>query len=428
MTDFKLSRRTVLGTSALFAAASAFGGLPAFADTRLRLLWWGSQERADRTNKTIEAYKKAASDVSIDGEFLGWNDYWTRLATQVAGRNAPDLIQMDYRYVFEYARRGTLLALDDYLGKSLKIEDFGKDNIDSCRVDGKLYGVNLGVNSSAAFYDIGAWFDAGVAAPSHGMSWQQYFDNCVAFSKANKRKNFYASVDASGIEPSFELWLRQLGKSLYNDQGKLGYTAEDAAAWFQYWTDLRKAGGCVTADIQALDKLSIETNPLTTGYAATGFAHSNQFVGFQKLSKAKLGIAPYPVKPDGKPGHYMKPSMMMSISASTASPDAAVAFVNFMVESTDAAQELGVERGVPASAAMRDVVTPMLDEPGQMVVDYIGKLSDLAGPLPPAPPKGAGEIAFSLQRISQEVAFESSSPAEGGKQLVTEANSILERA
>ena len=99
-----------------------------------------------------------------------------------------------------------------------------------------------------------------------------------------------------------------------------------------------------------------------------------------------------------------------------------------MVESTDAAQELGVERGVPASAAMRDVVTPMLDDAGQMVVDYIGKLGDLAGPLPPAPPKGAGEIAFSLQRISQEVAFESSSPAEGGKQLVTEANSILERA
>ncbi len=76
--------------------------------------------------------------------------YWTRLATQTAGGNAPDLIQMDYRYIFEYARRGTLLDFTPYMGKGLAIDDFGAPNIDSGKVDGKLYGVNLGVNSSMA--------------------------------------------------------------------------------------------------------------------------------------------------------------------------------------------------------------------------------------------------------------------------------------
>ncbi len=35
-----------------------------------------------------------------------WSDYWTKMATQVAGKNMADVIQMDYRYIAEYARRG----------------------------------------------------------------------------------------------------------------------------------------------------------------------------------------------------------------------------------------------------------------------------------------------------------------------------------
>ena len=65
---------------------------------------------------------------------MGWDDYWTRLATQVAGGNAPDLIQMDYRYLFEYAGRGAILPLDDYMGKELNIADFGEANLAACQI------------------------------------------------------------------------------------------------------------------------------------------------------------------------------------------------------------------------------------------------------------------------------------------------------
>jgi len=137
-----LQRRAVLTAGLAAFSLATLGGGSAFAQAaRLRLLWWGSQERADRTNKALAAYKQVKPDIDIAGEFAGWSDYWPRLATQVAGRNAPDLIQMDYRYIFEYARRGALAPLDEYLGKSLKIDDFGAPNIDSGRVDGKLYGI-----------------------------------------------------------------------------------------------------------------------------------------------------------------------------------------------------------------------------------------------------------------------------------------------
>ncbi|WP_320197621.1 ABC transporter substrate-binding protein [Agrobacterium sp. rho-13.3] len=424
-----LQRRAVLSAGLAALSLATVGGGPAFAQAaRLRLLWWGSQERADRTNKVIAAYKQVKPNLDIAGEFAGWSDYWPRLATQVAGRNAPDLIQMDYRYIFEYARRGALAPLDDYLGKGLKIDDFGTPNIDSGRVDGKLYGINLGVNSSAVFYDAAAWEKAGVKAPSAGQTWEEFAKNAVEFGKKKSKPGYFATADASGVEPSFENWLRQSKKSLFSEEGGLGYNAKDAGEWFKMWADMRGAGACVPADIQALDQLNIESNALTTGKAATAFAHSNQFVGYQAVNKAKLSITSYPkVSKDSPSGHYLKPSMLMSVAKGSAGIDAAVDFINFLVAVPEGVDILGVERGVPASEAMRNQLSPKLNDVSKAMVEYIAEVTPGVGPLPPAPPPGAGEFAFVLKQTAEEVAFGRVTPEQGGERLVKEAETVIKR-
>ncbi len=427
MSAYSVSRRGLLGAGAGIAAASLLGLRPAAAQQKdIRVFWWGSQERADRTNRAVDAYKKANAGIDAKTEFAGWSDYWPRLATRVAGRNAPDLLQMDYRYMFEYARRGAIVPLDQYLGNALKIEDFGKANLESCSVDGKLYGINLGVNSSCAVFDPAAWEAAGVAPLAFGNSWDEFVSKCAAFAKGNKRKKFYATMDASGHEPGFELWLVQNGRALYGEDGKLAFDEKDAGNWFKLWAELRKSGGCVPPDVQALDKSTLDTSTLTLGYAATAFPHSNQFVGLQQLNKAKLDITAFPVTAGGKPGQYLKPSQMWSIASDSKNPEIAVKLANFTVAEAAGAKILGVERGVPASSGMRELLGPDLDEVSKKVVDYIGKLGPYTAKLPPSPPKGAGEVAFVLERVSQEVAF-GVSPEEGGKKFVTEAASILKR-
>ena len=86
-------------------------------------------------------------------ETYGWNDYWQKLATQAAGKNLPDLIQMDYRFIFEYARRQQLAALDDFVGKQLDLDDFDPNQLASGKVDGKLYGISMGANSMSYVYN-----------------------------------------------------------------------------------------------------------------------------------------------------------------------------------------------------------------------------------------------------------------------------------
>lgn len=426
-----VTRRILLAGAAAapLAAAALHPRAGRAQQTRLRFIWWGSSDRAERTNKALAAFQQKHPDVMVAGEYAGWGDYWPRVATQVAGRNAPDLIQMDYRYIVEYARRGVLLPLDPYLGKGLAIEDFGAANIDSGRVDGTLYGVNFGNNASVAISAAQPWQDAGLAPPPFEVTWDQLAEMGEKFARANKRRGLYALADASGNEPVFENWLRQHGKPLYADAGGLGFDAADVARWFEMWQGMRKARACAPADVQALDKQEVDSSLLTTGHAATAFGHSNQFVAFQRLNRNKLVMGRVPlVAGAAQSGDYFKPSMQLSLAATTAQPDAAVRLASFLVEDPDGVRILGVERAVPASPRARAVVAEVVGEADKVSVDFINLMEGKVGRLPPSAPKGAGEVATMLTRVSQEVAFEQMTPQAAAERVVAEATSIIQRA
>ena len=335
---------------------------------------------------------------------------------------------MDYRYIFEYARRGALLPLDDYVPKALNLTDFSPAAVDSGKVDGKIYGVSLGLNSTAMVYDKALIQSLGLKEPVWQMTWKEIGDLAVEITKAAKRDGFTGMQDGGRDEPLLEVWLAQRGKSLYTAEGKLGYDDKDMAEWFAFWSDLRKRGGCAAPDTQALDRGEIDSNLLTLGKVAMAFAHSNQLVGFQAINKSKLGLSTFPDGGQGaKPGQYLKPAMLWSVSAQSKQPEAAVKLVNFFVADLEAGKLLGVERGVPPSSAVRNAVTPTLDELGRAMADYITLISDKVGPLPPPPPRGAGEIQTVLRRVNEQVGFGRLSPADGAKQFVAEATAILAR-
>ena len=70
------------------------GSRRALAETRLRLFWWGNPERDKRTFQVVDLFQKKFPDVQVDAEATSWADYWPKVATQAAGRNMADVVQM----------------------------------------------------------------------------------------------------------------------------------------------------------------------------------------------------------------------------------------------------------------------------------------------------------------------------------------------
>lgn len=416
-----ITRRRFIAVAGAATALSLSPALSQAQAARLRCFWWGNPDRDKRTKAALDAFTKNTG-TPIAAESLGWGDYWTKLGTQTAGGNAPDLIQMDYRYLFEYARRETLLPLD----KLLPLPDFGAQEKDCGKVDGKLYGVNLGSNSKAAMYDTAMFEKVGVKAIDTNWTWDDFSRAAGEISKINPGK-YWGAGDNSRSEQGFEQWLNQQGKLLYTAEGKIAFTRDDVAAWFDLWDKLRKAGAVPPAEVGATITGKIEEFEVTRGLAAMSFANSNQIVAFQALNKNKLAISVFPRGKTGSSGQYIKPSMMMSISSRSKSPEEAAKVIQFLVSDPEAVKILGIERGVPGSAAARATLAPELDAQGKMQVNFIAALSKSAVALPPPPPKGAGEVENLLRRVADSVAFGRTSIKDASQQFTTEVENILAR-
>ncbi len=421
----RLSRRQLLaGGLALGAAALALS--PAQAEAaRLRLYWWGNPERDKRTKAAVEAYLKRDANLQIATESLPWGEYWTKLGTQTAGGNAPDLIQMDYRYIAEYARRGAILPLDGI--KGLDLAGFAKGAIEGGKVDGKLYGVDLGGNSKAMIYDIAMFEKTGVKSVEGQMSWEEFSRIAAEISKINPGK-YWGTGDNSRWEQGFEQWLNQRRKLLYTPEGKLAFKREDAAEWYEAWDKLRKAGACPPADIAALNSGAVDQYEVSKGLAAMSYLNSNQLVAMQALNKNKLGLTMFPQVKGGSSGHYIKPSQLMSISAKSKLAEEAAKFITYLVNDPEGVKILGLERGVPESATSKAALLPDLNDLDKATVAYVDAVTKVAVPLPPPAPKGAGEIDVLMRKTGDTIAFGKLSVSDGARQLVSDAEDILARA
>jgi multiple sugar transport system substrate-binding protein len=426
-----LDRRTFLKGSTALVAGAAAGISPAFAqDKHLRLYWWGGQARADRTTAVADLYAKANPGFSYEGEFNAFADYWPKLGTQVAGGNAPDVFQMDYRYVVEYANRGAVAPLDDYIGKQLKLDDFDKDQVEGGRVDGKLYAISLGANSVALIINKTAFDEAGVKVPDRDLSYADLPALADEWNSKNKRAGMKLWSDGSGVEPALDNWLRSKGKGLYGADGQPLFDADDIVEWFKMWADLRAKGVLVSPEDQALDATdAIDNTMVILGKATMTYANSNQLIAFQALTKDELTMSSYPrYKPGAGGGHYRKPSQFWSVNPKSALLEDSVKFVSYFVNDLDAGMILGVERGIPCSKAVRDKLAPTLNPQDQLSLNFVSNLGDLLGKLPPSPPAAAGEVSVAFKTKSQEVAFGQQSPEDAGPAFFKDATDILNRA
>jgi pectin-derived oligosaccharide transport system substrate-binding protein len=429
-----LSRRTFLGgAGAGFLGLALAGATACEKGSRSRstgpktieMAWWGSTERHRRTREALAVFGKRHPDIKVSTEFSGWDGYWDKLATQTAGGNPPDVIQMDYSYIVEYARRGSLRPLDEFVPKVLDLADFSADVLAGGKIDNKLYGVNAGINSVALVVNTTLLKQLGFDLPDQSMTWADFATLTKQIGKRAAAGVFgaeYAAYDGAALE----CWLRQRGRALFTVDGALGFAAADLAEWFGYWEDLRKAKGCPPADVQATDTGDVQNSLVARRRTVMDFANSNQLTAYAAVLKDELALHMYPT--GERPGQYLKPSQLMSVSARTPHPKEAATLVDALLTDPELTAILGSERGIPPSTNVRAVLKPKASAIERQTYEYIDFVSDKTGPLPPPAPLGGSEVTGKvLMFAAQQVAFGRASIDQSVVRFFDDAGRALKR-
>lgn len=65
----------------------------------------------------VKEFEKQNPDIKVNVQTIAFNDYFTKLQTQIAGGDAPDAFELNYETFMQYAEKGVLADLTSYIEK-----------------------------------------------------------------------------------------------------------------------------------------------------------------------------------------------------------------------------------------------------------------------------------------------------------------------
>lgn len=216
-------RAAVALVAAGIAATSACSASDDSADgtTTIRLgAYAASGSDFEKTlNGQIKEFENANPTVKIKLEVAPYADFFKRLATQVAGGNAPDLWLSDGVLVPQYAARGALADLSGRIDDATAANTLGLDLVRDA--DGKVYGFPQGAQTPALYYNKKLFDDARVPYPTADWTYQDLAD---AAKKLTKDTNGDGKTDqwgfraySSGFTETWWVAARAFGSDIVTD-------------------------------------------------------------------------------------------------------------------------------------------------------------------------------------------------------------------
>jgi multiple sugar transport system substrate-binding protein len=424
------ARKKITGKIAAAVAAVAItltgcGASPQAASdgpVTLRFSWWGSDTRHKMTQKLIDAFEAKNPNIKIEGEYGDWSGYWDKLATQVASQDAPDIIQMDAQYLGEYAERGALLELKD-----VDLSKLDQAAADAGKTEGGQYAVTAGMNALVVLANPSLVSASGVPLPDDSSwTWDEYLDTAADITSKSKA-GVYGSGAFTG-DASFNLWMRQHGKSLFTKDGGLGFDEGDATKYFEMQAEMRDAKAVPPASVMTEDASApLDQQGLATNRFAMGWVWSNQLTAVSKASGQPLEIhRPPSVEGDAsKAEQFYKASQFWSASSRSKHPAEAQKFIDFLANSVEAGEIGLADRGIPGNSEVRAAVAPKLTPTDALTAKFIDDIADEVGDAPAIPPAGSSAVSEILTRFATEVHFSRISPQEAAKKSIDEIKSAL---
>ena len=419
-----LAAATMVGAVALTACGGdAEGGGDSDENVQLRFSWWGSDARHSMTQEIIDAFEEENPNVSIEADYGDWDGYWDSLATQSAGGDAPDIIQMDDKYLREYADRGSLLDLSD-----VDVSGFDEDSVDNGRTEDGLFGITTGINALALVANPEVFDEAGVEMPDdESWTWDEFAE--VSAEISENHDEAFGTNDPN--EPGgFQVWLRQQDKHFTTEEGELGFTAEDAAEYFELYQDMLGEGIPTAEEISENQSAGPDQSLMGTGEAAMAPWWTNQLPGLTSASGAELELLRFPSQSgdSSENGMWYKSSMLMSASAGTDHPEEVIEFIDFFVNSEQAAQLNQMDRGLLGNVDMRESIMDDLEPADEKVVEFIEDIeADVeAQSAEPIPSLGFSALQEILYRYEIEVFFENQTPEDAAEAMIAEMEGELQ--
>lgn len=402
---------------------SAAGGNSAAGET-VRISWWGTQVVHEYTLEVCDKFTELTG-IPLESEYASFGDYWQKMNTLAAAGDLPDIMRQDYDYIAQYAMKGLLEPLDEYVESGqIDLSNVDPATLDGGRVNGKLYGIHIGSCSHALVYNKELIEAAGMEVPGPEMTWQEYEDFCIEFAKRTGK--YGGSINEMRDQLVVEFMIRGQGETFFDStEPKLGY--QDDTAVIEYFESVKRMqdqGGLPSIDT-ITQQTSIEDSPFALEEAATIITYTDVYPSLCEVMGKTLGITIIPGTGESK-SMYAKPGQFLSIPVNSEHKEEAIKFINEWVNNQEINDILNGRRGVPISTVVADNLAEKANDVQKAVYDYMDELPKYLSSTPPTwRPAGTAEIQSEFENLFDMVMFGEISPEDAAVTLREKANEYL---
>ena len=132
----------------------------------LRFSWWGGETRHNATMAAVDAFEEEYPWITVECEYSSWDGWVDKVATQLAGGTAPDLMQINWDWLYQFSSDGSKFVDLNQYKDIISLDNWSENNLNAMTVAGKLQGVPVSITGKLPMYNKTTFDKAGIPVPT----------------------------------------------------------------------------------------------------------------------------------------------------------------------------------------------------------------------------------------------------------------------
>lgn len=176
--------------------------------------YWETEGHQKALDKVITDYNVSQSEITVSAKYVPFADFKKQLSIGASADELPDIAILDSP---DHASYATMGIFADLTGK-FDVSNYYEGAVDSCTIDGTLYGVPFGVNCLGLYYNQDLLDEAGCKAPTN---WDELKETASSLTKDNVTGLAFCSLQNEEGTFNFMPWVWSTGAGSYelNSEG-----------------------------------------------------------------------------------------------------------------------------------------------------------------------------------------------------------------
>ena len=180
--------------------------------------YWETEGHQVALDKVIQDYNDSQDDYEVTAKYVPFADFKKQLSIGASADELPDIAILDSP---DHASYATMGIFEDLTGK-FDVDNYYEGTVNSCTLDGKLYGVPFGANCLALYYNEDMLNEKGCTVPT---TWDELMDTAKSLTTDSVSGLAFCSVQNEEGTFNFVPWLWSTGASSYEIDSEGGIKA-----------------------------------------------------------------------------------------------------------------------------------------------------------------------------------------------------------